>query len=214
MMFRAEDNIGKRVRVISFNRKSRYENIIGVAGTIERGRGHRQIGVLLDNRWNDASQYGNYWFISSELTLLEDEEENKNMANLTGFKKVAVVDFGTGNYYFALYDNDVEVGDLVYLTNCGRDKLATVKEIISADESKLIRNNISQEVVCKIDTSAYKARVEKREADKKLLEEKRKLQREMDKLIEKVDKTALYEGYAKTNPEIHELLEQYKAIEV
>lgn len=66
---------------------------------------------------------------------------------------------------------------------------------------------IQQEVICKIDISAYKRRVEKRKVKAKLKSAITKRKKELDK--EKLD-----EYYASIDLEYAEMLKQYNSYEV
>jgi len=88
-------------------------------------------------------------------------------------------------------------------------KHGTVADIISPDEAKNRMGNkkIQQEVICKIDISAYKRRVEKRKVKAKLKSAITKRKKELDK--EKLD-----EYYASIDLEYAEMLNQYNSYEV
>ena len=88
-------------------------------------------------------------------------------------------------------------------------KHGTVADIISPDEAKKRMGNkkIQQEVICKIDISAYKRRVEKRKVKAKLKSAITKRKKELDK--EKLD-----EYYASIDLEYAEMLNQYNSYEV
>ena len=120
---------------------------------------------------------------------------------LEGFKRVAVIKFEGNNseWHYALYDDDISTGDNVLLSSNYGLKHGTVADIILPDEAKNRMGNkkIQQEVICKIDISAYKRRVET-----KLKSALTKRKKELD------------EYYASIDLEYAEMLNQYNSYEV
>ena len=120
---------------------------------------------------------------------------------LEGFKRVAVIKFEGNNseWHYALYDDDISTGDNVLLSGNYGLKHGNVTDIISPDEAKNRMGNkkIQQEVICKIDISAYKRRVET-----KLKSAITKRKKELD------------EYYASIDLEYVEMLNQYNSYEV
>lgn len=129
------------------------------------------------------------------------------MAKLTGYSKVAAINIGCGTYHFAIYDDgfDYQPGDTVYVSGNG-DKIGTITEIMTAEEaSNRFNKNITAEVICKVFTSAYDKRVEKRKNAEKI-------RKKMDSVIKQMDEENKYEMYAERNPELKGLLEVYKEL--
>ena len=125
--------------------------------------------------------------------LYKSEEENEQMAKLTGYYAV----FDDGNTYKA--------GDQVLVSGCNKDVL-TIKEILTVPEAEVKYNkNITAEIICRVDTSAYDQRVENRKKAEKL-------KKDMDAVIKQMDVTKKYEMYAAENPELAALLDQYKEL--
>ena len=120
---------------------------------------------------------------------------------LEGFKRVAVIKFEGNNsgWHYALYDDDISTGDNVLLSSNYGLKHGNVTDIISPDEAKnrIGNKKIQQEVICKIDISAYKRRVET-----KLRSAITKRKKELD------------EYYASIDLEYVEMLNQYNSYEV
>lgn len=120
---------------------------------------------------------------------------------LEGFKRVAVIKFEGNNseWHYALYDDDISTGDNVLLSSNYGLKHGNVTDIISPDEAKNRMGNkkIQQEVICKIDISAYKRRVET------------KLKSAITKRKNELD-----EYYASIDLEYVEMLNQYNSYEV
>ncbi len=143
--------------------------------------------------------------------LYKLEEENEQMAKLTGYYAVAVIEEGTGyckkDYYYAVFDdgNTYKAGDQVLVSGYNKDVL-TIKEILTVPEAKEKgRKDITAEIICRVDTSAYDQRVENRKKAEKL-------KKDMDAVIKQMDVTKKYEMYATENPELAALLDQYKEL--
>lgn len=145
------------------------------------------------------------------LNIIKSEEENEQMAKLTGYYAVAVIEEVTccckTDYYYAVFDdgNTYKAGDQVLVSGCNKDVL-TIKEILTVPEAEVKYNkNITAEIICRVDTSAYDQRVENRKKAEKL-------KKDMDAIIKQMDVTKKYEMYATENPELAALLDQYKEL--
>ena len=84
------------------------------------------------------------------LNAIKIDEENKQMAKLTGYYAVAVIEEGTGyckkDYYYAVFDdgNTYKAGDQVLVSGCNKDVL-TIKEILTVPEAEVKCNkNITE----------------------------------------------------------------------
>ena len=123
---------------------------------------------------------------------------------LTGYNKVAVIGMGNTDYHFALYDDDIQVGDRVLVT--GNGSIQTVKEVITKDESKeRFNKDITAEVMCKVDLSAYENRIENRKKAEKL-------RKEMDKRIAEMAEINKYAMYAEKDDELAKMLAEYREL--
>ena len=145
------------------------------------------------------------------LNIIKSEEENEQMAKLTGNYAVAVIEEVTccckKDYYYAVFEdgNTYKAGDQVLVSGCNKDVL-TIKEILTVPEAEVKYNkNITAEIICRVDTSAYDQRVENRKKAEKL-------KKDMDAVINQMDVTKKYEMYATENPELAALLDQYKEL--
>lgn len=154
-----------------------------------------------------------------KLNLVKiNESEDNDMAKLEGYYAVAVTEEGIGynkrNYYYAIFDdgNIYKVGDQVIVSGSNNDVLE-IKDIITLEEAKEKgRKDITAEVICKVDTSAYDKRVEERKEKAERKKEADKIKKQMDKIITKMDQTKRYEMYASDNPELAEKLKAYKEL--
>lgn len=151
--------------------------------------------------------------------LIEIESEKNDMAKLEGYKAVAVTEEGTGyygitkDYHYAIFNdgNTYAIGDNVLVSGVNKNIL-TIKNIISLEEAReKCKKDITAEVICKVDTSAYDKRVEERNKVEKR-KKAAKIKKQMDKMVNEMDKTAIYEMYAKINPDLMKKLEAYKEL--
>lgn len=127
------------------------------------------------------------------------------MKKLNGYEKVAVIKQGYKDYFYAIYDdgNEYEIGDKVVVS--GNITIQEIKEVISIDEAKRYKGNITEEIITKLNTKAYDSRVEKRKQTEEL-------KKEMDKIIKEMDEVNKYEMYAKQNPELKKLLDKFNEL--
>lgn len=125
------------------------------------------------------------------------------MTVLKGYYAVAETKQGSSHYYYAIYDDDNTyiVGDKVIVSGRCRDILE-ITDILAPEE---VTTNVCAEVICKVDTTAYNKRIEKR----KKAEE---LKKKMDKMIKAMDESKKYEMYAEENPDLAEMLNEYKSL--
>lgn len=148
-----------------------------------------------------------------KLNLIKlNESEDNNMAKLEGYKAIAVTKEGCygKKYFYAIYDDGkvYVAGDKIVVSGANNGVL-TIEEIITPDECN---RNITAEVICKVDTSAYDKRVEERKEKAERKKEADKIKKQMDKMITEMDQTKRYEMYANDNPELAEKLKAYKEL--
>ena len=132
------------------------------------------------------------------------------MAKLEGYKKVAVIKLGYTDYHYAIYNDgtDYQVGDRVLVSGgaSGNWNDTIISDIITEDEfHEKCKKNITAEVICKIDTSAYDKRVANRK-------EAEKLKKEMNKKISELDELNKYKYYAEQNPELEAMFNRLKEL--
>ena len=129
------------------------------------------IGVRLDNLPNTNSKYSVFYFKSTELIHEEttDIKEDKKMQKLTNFVNVAEIQFldekvAFRTYEYANYDPELAIGDLCVVMSAHHGMgLAEVVDLKTTPTEDLYR-----EIVCKVDTSTYDARVERRKKAEEL----------------------------------------------
>lgn len=220
---RTEDYyIDLRVRVKSSS-KSSYKEVIGLYGTIIRYSGDYSggIGVLLDDRRNNASRHGVYWFKRNELEIIREQEDN----DMAGFNKVAIVnlldDSSKKDYAFALFDSEwalmeqgeteVKPNTLVVVNPRGKDNrvLGVVKSVMTVEEYGRV---VSAQVVGVVSMTGYLDRVAEQERQKEIAEKKAAIEKELRKEIDKINNIELYEKMANDHPENTRLAELVAAL--
>lgn len=158
-------------------------------------------------RWVD---YSKYWIdvgsVGQEPIVKKLKEEN--IMEVKGNYNVAMVNFLTGSntskkYAFALFDNEIVVGDFVLCDTSYGYQVTQVVEIIPYNEYSGI--NVSREVICKIDFTKFNRR-------KELRKQKESLKKQMDKMVADNQDLILYQAIADKNQDMAVLLEAYKAL--
>lgn len=144
--------------------------------------------------------------------IVINESEDNNMAKLEGYKAVAVTKEGCygKKYSYAVYDDGkvYVAGDKIVVSGANKGIL-TIEAILTPEECN---ENITAEVICKVDTSVYDKRVEERKEKAERKKEADKIKKQMDKMITEMDQTKRYEMYASDNPELAEKLKAYKEL--
>lgn len=146
----------------------------------------------------------------NEQYNITNKGDNENM--LMGNYRVAKIRFLEGRntnaeYYYALFDNEIENGDSVVVMSAHNGMgIAVVTDIVKEPtQSMLDFCNAGREVIAKFDMSAYHTRKENRKQAKEL-----KIQ--MDKKMKEIQELTLYEMMAEKSPELKEMLEAYKGL--
>lgn len=184
-------------------------------GVVRAVWGTSNVAVQLDGIRNPNSVHGYFYFLASELEVLDTVNINKakatekgenTMQKMTNYLNVAKVQFLNTDAPFntfecANYDPILAAGDICVVANAKQDMmLAEVMEITQSTEAEL-----NTEVVIGVDISDYNARVEKR---KRAAELKVKMQERAKQLQDIV----LYQTLAKDDPEMAELLKEFGAL--
>lgn len=178
---------------------------------------------IVKERDENSYKYATVYFddgiidIVHKSHLIEIESEKNDMAKLEAYYAVAAIKQGYYNksYYYGIYNDGYvyKKGDKVVVSGGCSEAYYTIDEILTIDEAKeRFRGTITAEIICKIDTSAYDKRVEERNKVEKRKKEAAKIKKQMDKMVNEMDKTAIYEMYAKINPELMAKLEAYKEL--
>lgn len=146
-------------------------------------------------------------FIYNELSLAAENEREVKEMKLAGNYKIARVKFIEGYnknkvYNFALFDNEITDGDFVL---CDTQNGYNVAQVIGVDEITNGSAEVAKEIICKVDFSAYEHRKEVRK-------QKKEIKAKLDKAIQENQDLVLYETVAKSNTQVAELLDKYKAL--
>ena len=191
-------------------------------GDIVKYRGQKGIVIKDDNDTEVTVHFDNGLLdIIYRRNLIKiNESEDDNMAKLEGYYAVAVTEEGTGyygitkDYHYAIFDdgNTYKIGDEILVSGTNKSILK-IKNIITPEEAKEKgRKDITAEVICKVNTSAYDKRIEERKENAKRKKEADKIKKQMDKMIAEMDQIKRYDMYASGNPELAEKLKVYKEL--
>lgn len=203
--------VDDRVKVISENCCKTYGLQGLVYGYTYGYSGTSYVQVIIDgtkfvNTYNENS-----------LELVNKLNNNKGDNIMTGNFKVAGVKFLSGyntekEYDFALYDEDVKIGDTVVCDTVNGFTLGIVSSItsnitnINATESRLNRlNKVTKEIVCKVDMSAFQTRKENRAKVSKL-------KNMMEKRVKELQDVTLFEMMAEKDDSLKTMLDEYKSL--
>lgn len=183
-----------------------------------------EVGTILYNPMNSSTCYIRFinWCNTGEtkeLTIHKNnlelyiEPKNKeeiimDNRSVTGVYRVAGVKFISGvnmvkEYMFALFDHNVDIGDLVLCDTQNGYCIARVSSI--TDQGLYDGVPVTKEIVCKVDFTAFEKRKERRK-------QKGELKRLMDRIVAENQELILYQAIADKNPDMAALLASYKEI--
>lgn len=192
-----------RVQVVSENCSKTYGLFGVVLGYSEGYYGNMNVKVVIDGKEN-ANTYN-----EDSLKLVgHNYISNEGDIKMIGDYKVATVKFQDGynknsTYYYALYDNDVEVNDMVAVMT-GHHGLAVAK-VVAIEDNNLNRIQYNREVVCKIDLDKYNERKNK-------IAKIKELKNKMNAQVKKLQESAIYEMLAEKDESLKNMLTEYKAL--
>lgn len=167
-----------------------------------------------NNRHNQVSYIGCHEsYIDSEVYFeakqnLKTKQKENNVMEVKGNYRVAMVKFVQGTntvkgYAFALFDNDIVVGDHVLCDTSHGYGVAQVVEIIPYNEYSGF--SVTREIICKVDFTEFNNRIE-------LRKKKEALKKQMDKMVADNQDFILYQAIADRSPEMASMLAAYKAL--
>jgi hypothetical protein len=202
---------GSRI-VVANNRYSyKNKNLIGKFGTvIENQYGqYGKIIVNLDDEYNLRATGGRFYFKPSELSLVNDSasdiEEDNTMQNITNYVNITKMRFIDGNnsstYDYANFDPELKEGDLCVVKSAHHG-LGIAKVVEFVDQNDI---QTQREIVAKVDTTAYDARVANRA-------KAAELKAKMKERAKQLQDIALYQMLAKDDADMMALLAEYQAI--
>ena len=200
---------------------SEGDRVLVISECMSKGRKGTVVGYV-PNFWTDYKGVNVTLDNGIQLTynerslkkIGESETKENNMANneVQGNYLVAMVRHCEGNanrqsngkvYAFALFDNNVAVGDKVLCDSEGGYSIAEIINIHTKQEySQAHSRVVTKEIICRVDFSDF----DKRAADRK---ERAAIKAEMDKLVAENQDLILYRAIAENNPTMAELLERY-----
>lgn len=189
-------------RIIVIRDKLQTKGRLGTV-YVEKSYNHGNcIGVRLDGC--GVTLYYN----KESIKLVDDFNEKENVMKVEGNYRVALVRFLDGvntikSYAFALFDDEIVENDLVICDSANRYCVAKVEKIMMKEEYTGV--TVTKEIICKVDFTDF----EKRKEDRK---KKAELKKKMDKMVADSQEIALYQMLAKDNPEMAEMLEEYKKL--
>lgn len=181
-------------------RRSKYkEPLVGLTGTIcDYYMG--QYKVRVDGHFNMRSINGVYYFKETQLEQFTEGEQNK----MEGKYRIALVKFLEGSntdrkYAYACYDKDIAEGDVCVVKTANHGfGIAKISEFVLTWPE-----DITREIVAKVDFSNYNARVAARK-------KRAELKVEMKKRASQLQEIALYSMLAESDPAMQELLKEYQ----
>lgn len=165
--------------------------------------GGTSVGVKIEGHYNIKSKTGLYWFDANEVEKIEKGDKFMMFEDFV----VVGVKFLDGTntdkeYFYALFEY-ADIGDLV-VVNTGHHgiALARVSSIGVGDKSEV---KYGREVIARVDETAHKDRVARRN-------EIARLKAEMDKKVKELQEVAIYEMLAEKDPALASMLSDFKAL--
>ena len=188
----------------------RYE-LIGRLGEIRQivEDSFRRIGIHIPGENNSYSSSGLFWLDVDSLELFDrpDDRPKEQALDLLPYDRVAFVtiDGSVKEYSYALYDepdNRIQPTDYVLVSGKAQGKLCFITKIVPKEE---VKNKVTEEVICKIDLSAYRQRQDIKRKKQKLLAKMKAKRRELE--ARKLD-----EMYASIDEDYAKMLDELKSI--
>lgn len=178
------------------NPKLKTYNLIGVVNNA----GYTGCYVKLEN--------GSYLYYQNKNLESYKENQGEQKMAITGDFKVAKIKFLEGSnttttYEYALFD-DYSVGTYVVVKSAHHGfGVAKIVEIISKEQATT--KKFEREIVTAFDMETYETR-------KKNRAKIQELNNRMDKRFQELNKLALFEMMAEKDPELKNMLEEYKCL--
>ena len=202
---------GTRVRIRNCVKSYKKYDYAGKMGTVVENQygSYGKIVIELDGTRNPYSATSRFYFKPYELEIVNETDtdilEENTMENITNYLNLVQIKYVDGgrisSHAYANFDPDIGTGDMVIVnTPYAGLELATVTEVSERNDFETTR-----EVVCKVDTSDYDARVANRA-------KAAELKAKMKESAKQLQDIALYQMLAKDDPAMLELLSQYQSI--
>ena len=183
----------------------------GDFGTIKRFSGNT-IGVALDNKQNNNSQYGLFWFKKEDLKKVSKYENKSTKENnreeyfMDKNYHPVIINFISGSntdvtYTYAAYEDYAEGDYVVGHTGHHGMAIARVKAMGTEDD----KVEYGREIICKIDMTAYNDR-------KARAKRKAEIKSKMEAKVKELQETAIFEMLAKEDAGLAEMLKEFKEL--
>lgn len=190
----------------------RYE-LIGRIGEIRQiidaDKTFRRIGIHIPGEDNSYSASGLFWLDVDSLEFFDRpyDRHKEQALDLLPYDRVAfvTVDGSVQEYAYALYDepdNRIQPTDYVLVSGKAQGKLCFITKILPKEE---VKSKVTEEVICKVDLSAYRQRQDIKRKKQKLLAKMKAKRRELE--ARKLD-----EMYASIDEDYAKMLEELKSI--
>lgn len=183
-----------------------YE-LVGRLGEIQRISTHcdRCYGVHIPGEDNPYADSGYFWLDEYSMELFEAAKDTD--LDLIPYDRVAfvTVDGSLQEYAYALYDepnNRIHTTDYVLVSGKAQGKLCFITKILPKEE---VKNKVTEEVICKVDLSAYRQRQDIKHKKQKLLAKMKAKRRELGA-------KTLDELYASIDEDYAKMLDELKSI--
>lgn len=202
------------VQIVKNADRDSYRNLSGCVGEIIKWTKCRpvclppdtyyyQYRVKIQGRKNKYTDDGAFIFTEKYLSKIETTEGGNKML-LKGYKIVGVkFRENDTTYYFASYEKGLKVNDLVCVHTRFGFNIATVAAINV--DAKEVQCSVTEQVICKINTTAYDERV-------KQAERIQELEKVLDQKLKDAQKLAIFEMFSKNDEEFSKLLSEYKSL--
>ena len=147
----------------------------------------------------------NLYIRKNNLNIIKEGEIDMK---ITGNYRIAMVKFVDGgntytSYSFALFDDNINIDDLVLCDTTKGYNVAKVVNIVNQEEYSGV--TVTKEIICKVDFSDFNRRKEARKR-------KETIKNQMDRFVKQNQELVLYQMLAEKNPEMKAMLEEYKEL--
>lgn len=204
-------SVGDRVRIRKTTYKLLHKGDVGTVRSAFTPYGCKtaiRIAVDIDGAYNARSGMGCFYFEPNELEKLQEQKEDSNMGNniaIEGNYRIAAVTNITMpavTYACACFDEDMKQGDKCIVID--RDKHYILGEV--AMFMGEYPQDITHEIVCAVDFTAYETR-------KDLREKRAKLMKQMADRAASLQQIAIYKMLAEQDPEMGDFMKEFMALE-
>lgn len=202
-------------RVIILDNSHSYDGTFaGKTGTIVRP-GYRTandefvIGVKIDGKINFSSSYKAFWFAPDELKELDNNntllEETIMFGNYVraGIRFLNNYKYAQSDieYQYALYDENIGVGDTVVVKTANHGFALATVATVSDEGLDLVKKG--REIVAKVDFTAFTERHDR-------IEKMAVIKAKLDKKVKELQNFAVYEMLAEKDEDLKQMLSEYK----